>query len=216
MDDLVVFVEVDHELGDVGEDVHRTEVVGHPPPLFHVGEQLLGERLAAIGEIGLAQLLELRLLGMDAAQVGVGRIRGRERGEHDLGIEELRLAVELGGQQDRWVDDASAAGKAHIFQDRERDRDLGVSDLGRGQIGHGCIGDVGKSKVAGIETPVARLHQLGDDGPALRRQAAGADPQRRVAGVVIVREDRALLDLLGGAFGRQSGKLVAQRSRDRI
>ena len=42
VDDLVVFVEVDHELGNVGEDVHRTEVIRHPPPLFHVGEQLLG------------------------------------------------------------------------------------------------------------------------------------------------------------------------------
>ena len=144
--DLVLLVEVDHELGDVGEDVHLAEVVGHPPPLFHVGEQLLCERLAAAGEIGLAQLLELRLLGMDPAQVGVGRVRGRDGVEHGLRIDELRLAVELGAQQDRRIDDAAAAREAGVFQDRERERDLGIRDLGRAQVGHRRIGNVAEER----------------------------------------------------------------------
>ena len=79
MDAGVVLDEIDHELGHVGHDMHLPQIVGHPAPLFHVGEDLPGERLALVREVGLPQLLELRLLGVQPAHVGGRRRRPRRR-----------------------------------------------------------------------------------------------------------------------------------------
>ena len=156
---------------------------------------------------------------MDAAQVGVGRVRCRDRGEHDLGIEELRLAVEL--WQVSAVKSAGRcvhrAGEARVFQNRERDVQPRRRRPRPGlKFAIAASAMWGRAKSPGSRPQWPHLHQLGDNGPALWRQAAGADPERCMAGVVVIGEDRALLDLLGGAFGAQSGKLVAQRRRDRI
>ncbi len=183
VDDLVVLDHADHELRHVDPDVVLAEIVGHPAPLFHVGEEArrawrvdVVERGARAGaddavgphallrleildrlrqalrrresrrpappacacrqrhveplpeqvrtlcvllarhelrsrrhlddlvrrgsrfqplEIFLAQLLELRMLGMQAAQVGVRLGRGGDLLEHRLRIAELRQAIEI-------------------------------------------------------------------------------------------------------------------------
>ena len=210
---VVVLVEVHHELGDVGQDVHLAHVVGHPAPFFHVGAQLVGKRFVARRQIGLAQLLKLRLLRVEPAQVGIGRIGGSDFLDDALRVDELRLAVELGGQQDRRIDDASAARKAGVLQDGERDRHVVVRDLGWAQVRDRPIGDVGEGKVAGLEPPVAGFHDLGDDGPAFVGETFLRHPNRSVSALgVELRQHRALFQLLRGALGGECIELGAQRS----
>ena len=191
------------------------EIVGHPAPLFHVGEDLPGERLALVGEIGLAQLLELRLLGMQAAHVGggIGRLGGAL--DDDLGIDQLRLTVEIGIEQDGRIDDAAAARIAGVLEQRQRDFDVGLADLLRIELR--SRRDGGQLEVLGLEAPVAGLEDFGAQRGAVVGQPGLAQPHRRVAARGIeVREDGALFQLLRRAVGRQRVELGAQRAGDRI
>ena len=91
-----------------------------------------GCRAAARLEQRLAQALELRVLGMQAAQIVAGRL-GRGHGlQHDLGVAQGRLLVEVAAELRRI--EAAAAGMARILQDGQAELDLGVGKRRRRRL----------------------------------------------------------------------------------
>jgi hypothetical protein len=118
-------------------------------------------------EILLAQLLELRMLRVQAAQVGVGLAGCRDLLDHILGVDKLRLAIEIGAELSCRIGDAASA---RILECRQRQGHLGVSqrfDARRGSNGR-------NGKVLRLEAPIVGLAEFSDDGRAI------GDPQRRV------------------------------------
>ena len=103
------------------------------------------------------------MLGMQPAQVRVGLARRRDLVDDVLRIEQLRLAVEIGGELRCRIHDAATAGIARVLQRRQRERDLGVGELiaREGDAGRGTTGDRNRR----IEAPVIGFPDLGDDAP---------------------------------------------------
>jgi hypothetical protein len=120
-------------------------------------------------EILLAQLLELRMLRVQAAQVGVGLHGRRELFEHILGVDKLRYAIEVGAELGCRIGDAAAARVARILQCRQRQGHLGVGQRFDARAGSNCR----NGKVLGLEAPIVGLAELSDDGRGLVVQRAG-------------------------------------------
>ena len=170
--------------------------------------RLFLERAAARFEQRLAQKLELLVCWMQRPQIGVGRVRGGEIGEHHLRIAQGRRLVDQ--LRDRHRIDAATARVASVLQDRCGHLDLGVG----GGLGREPACDLRHLEVGGIKAPIAGLGQLLGSGFAFRRKTVGGNPDRRTDQLAIVGGER--LDVVGvGALGGLRDAL-ADRGDDRI
>ena len=121
-----------------------------------VGAGVVGLRRAR-SQQGLAQALELRMPGVQVAQVGVDRIGGGERQHQRLGIVDGRLLVE--DAVDRQRVDAPAARMPAILEDGKAELDLGV----RQHFGEaGAFGERRQVEGRRLQAPVVGLADLGE------------------------------------------------------
>ena len=159
-------------------------------------------------DIELAELFELRLPGVEADQISSGIAGTRQPLEHDLGIDPLRPAVKLGGQQGGRIGDAPAAGIAGIFQRRQRQLQFGVRQPRRIVPGGGNIRqrEVVRRQSVGICGP-DRLHQRF----CLRCRARSGDPDTCIVACRVKGLQSVQILLLAVAIGhRQGGQLLLQ------
>ncbi len=148
--------------------------------------------------------------GMQAAHVGadVGSLGGAL--DDDLGIEELRLTIEIGVEQDRRLDDASATRIARVLEQGQRDLDVGFADRFGIELRGRRNGR--QREILGGEAPIVGLEYLRAQRGAVVGQPGFAEPQRRVAARgVEVGKDGALFQLLRRALGRKAGELWSVR-----
>lgn len=142
---------------------------------------------------------ELRMLRMEGAQVRIGLGGGGDLVEDRRRLAQLRAPVEIGTQLLRRIDDTAAPGIPGIFEDRDRQRDVGIG----GRLGCqrrrriGAQERLRHGEVARLEPPVAGTLQLGRDGGRLRRRAARRrDPKAAVLARLIKLGDRRSLRVL--------------------
>ena len=110
------------------------------------------------------------MLWVDAAQVAGGLHRARDAFQNSLWIEQLRLAVEVGVEEDCWVNNASAARVSSVLQNGERKGQFGVCNSCRREIQSvfDVRGQLRKKKVFGLKSPRIRFFDFVDDGDGLR------------------------------------------------
>ena len=135
-----------------------------------------------------------------------------------FGLEQLRLAVEVGAELRRRIDDAAAARIACVLQRRERQRELGIGERIRRRRIAGRRGDQGGREVGGLEAPVVGLAEFGDGGGGLGTQPIARDPDRRIDAPGVEGGERGAilrLGFVGAAFGRRR-KLLLEGDAERI
>ena len=166
----------------------------------------------------LPQLLELRLLRVQLAQVGVGLAGSGELLDHRFRLEQLRLAIEVGAELRRRIGDAAAARIACVLQRRERHGELGIGERIRRRRVAGRRGDHGRREVGGVEAPVIGFAELGDGGGGLGAQPIAGDPHRRIDAPGVEGGERGAilrLGFVGAAFGG-GGQLLLESDAERI
>ena len=237
--------------GDVDPDIEAAQVLGHPAPLLHVDKQraqtgaagafaacfffglplpLVCTTCSTCGaaplrcsdEIRLAQALELRMLRMQAAQIGVGLVGEGRRLDDAARVQQLRLAVEVTAETERVG--ASAAGVACVFQNGETERYLGVGNLLAGELG--ALHQRRKAIGGRIEPPIAGTADLRMDGLGRRVEPGRGDPHGfvleltielgegnaiRLIGAAQLAVGRKALRKLGGETDRRRRELRSQR-----
>ena len=173
-------------------------------------------------EIRLAQAFELRMLRMQAAQIGVGLVGEGRRLDDAARVQQLRLAVEVTAETERVG--ASAAGVACVFQNGETERYLGVGNLLAGELG--ALHERRKAIGGRIEPPIAGTADLRMDGPGRRVEPGRGDPHGfvleltielgegnaiRLIGAAQLAVGRKALRKLGGETDRRRRELRSQR-----
>ena len=152
------------------------------------------------------------MLGVLAAQV-VARSIGCAHGlEHDLGVAQGRLLVDVAADVGRI--EPSAAGEAGILEDGEAELDLG--------IGKRClrlVAELRQLEGARVEPPVVGLGDLGHGVLGARREAVGRHPHERGAlGIErgdggAVGADRLAARLRGELAGLHHQRIERRRGR---
>ena len=118
------------------------------------------DRLAAFqGQVFLAQRLELGMLRVQGAQIGVGALCLRRRLDDLLWIEQRQLAIEELAQG-RGIG-AAAAGVARVLEDGEAQRDLGVGPRGARKLGPAVRCHGRQPERRGVEAPVVGAADFG-------------------------------------------------------
>ena len=224
-DDFAVLVDVLHELRDVVQDVETAHVLPHPAPHLHVGAQPLGGRaevcrLSVSGkrrEIELPQFLELRMLRVEAAQIGVGLVRCGKGFDHRLRVDPLRAPVEVRRQHCRGIGNAAAARVSRVKKSGCRVFDLGFGEgvrIGRSEC---AVVELRQLERAHVERVSPGVRYLGGKSFGLGLQAGSRHPKRiAVAGCVEFDERRLVFALMLVGGGRLRRELAASRIEDRV
>ena len=177
--------------------------------LRSVGERLhgpLGCVLAArhaLLQQHLAQPLELRVLGMQVAQIGVRCARGGDLGQDGPRLAQRRLAIDVAAEA-RGVG-AAPTRVPGVLQDRKRDRDLRLRQGRRGLL---ALGKPRQFEVARREAPLLGLAHLCRDRQAARREPARQDPQ---GALVLGIERGQRRGIILGGTRTSSGEALAHR-----
>ena len=158
-------------------------------------------------------------LRMEAAQVRVGLARGRDLLDDVLRIEQLRLAVEIGAELRRRIDDAAAARIARVFQRRQRQLRF-RRRRARPETAHrrALRRRRGAGKSAAIEAPVIGFAEFGDDRRGFGVEAVARHPDRRVDAAGVETGERGAIlrvGIVGAAFGGRR-EFLLERDADGI
>ena len=196
-----------------------------------LGDRLGRLRAGADLQQGLAQPLELLVLGMQAVQIVAGRLGGRHRLQHDLGIAQASASGRSCGSSAGI--EAAAAGVARILQDGEAELDLGGGQrrrrgrhpapgaaarmppakppiVGLGDLGH----RVARAPSAPAPSPTAaplRRHRT----PPARRCRRGRSPPRSSANALAHLGEQRVDRRHGLLVGRLRGRRPARARRPR-
>ncbi len=155
---------------------------------------------AACRQHGLPQPLELRMLRMQPAQVGIDRIGDGERRDQRLRIVDRRVLVEQ--LADRARVEPAAARMPPVLHDGEADLDLDIGQhLERGRAVDGRHLVVGRA-----QAPVVGLAQLGDGILGALGEAGAAGPYGLPVALGIERRQRREVFAASGAGLRQRGR----------
>ena len=135
--------------------------------------RLARSRLGAGSDLDqrLAQQLELRVLGMQSAQIATRRLQPGHRLKHNFGIAQGQLLIEVAADLQRLK--TAAAGIARIFQNGEIELELGKCLRVRRPRQRGREWQFESRH---IKTPLARFLDLEQSGLSLRREAHIRDP----------------------------------------
>ncbi len=153
----------------------------------------------------LAQPLELLVLWVQCAQVGIGRIGGGKAGENQRGWMNGRRVVQR-LRRARWITDAATARVACVLEDREREFDLG---LGGGLGRRFCRGRLREGEIAAAQSPVVGSADLCNDSPRLIRKPALGYPDQRARPLAI--EHGHCRQVVGIGPPPERGQHLAQR-----
>ena len=167
---------------------------------------------AACGQHRLPQALELRVLGMQIAQVGIGGIRGRDGLHQGLGIVDGRLLVEQAA--DRRRVEAPATGVPPILEDGEAELDLGVGQ----RLGcRRCFRRCRHLEGGRLEPPIIGLADLGDGLRGTRRKAVLARPDGLAAALGVERREPRVIPLIDRVVaGRCRSQSLTDCHDDRV
>ena len=206
---LAVLEDGGHLLRHAVPDVEGAEVRRHPAPALQVDDQPL-DILGRLGGGGrcvlglggarsqqrLAQALELRMPGVEVAQIGVDRIGGGNRQHQRLGIVDGRLLVE--DAVDRQRVHASAARMPAILQDGEAELDLGFRQrLG----GRRCLRQRRQIEGRRLQAPVIGFADLAHRLRGPGREAILAGPDRLAGMLGIERHKSRMVVPIAGVAG---------------
>ena len=172
----------------------------------HAGLRLLGLAASELEQL-LPQRLELRLIRLEAPEIGAGVGADGDRLQHFRRIGQREARIEI--LADTQGIDAAAARVVDIIEHGIAHLHLGIGEpiLGLG-IGGVEAGGIGQLVVGGGEAVIVGLADLGDDGLGAGGQAVVVDPQQRLVGNQIIFDQRVLLRLahagIAGFVGEQA------------
>ncbi len=158
----------------------------------------------------LAQLLELRVPGIEVAQIVAGRLAGGHGLQHDLWIAERQLDVDVLADLRRVQ--ATAARVAGVLEGGEAELDLGAGQRVRRC---GARRQLRQLEGRGLQPPVVGLADLGHGVLGLGGEAVARHPQQGLVARGIECGERGAVLAIDIAFGRL-GQLPANLGEHRI
>ena len=172
--------------------------------------RLRGDVAAAGLQQGLAQLQELLVLGIEVAQGVAGRLGGGHGLQHDLGIAQAELHVDILADLRRV--EAAAARVAGILEGGEAQLDLGA-----GQSVRRCSARRKLRQLEGgrREPPVVGFADLRHGVLGLGREAVARHPEQGLVALGIECGERSAILAIDVALGRL-GQLAAHLGEHRI
>jgi hypothetical protein len=175
------------------------------------GHWLLGPAAATGCQIELPQLLELRMLGMQTAQITGGTIGLGHRCQHGFGIIQLCGDVEVLGEVGRI--EPPAARMPGILEHGQRQFDLGGGDRIHASRRRHRFGEF---EGAGLQPPVAGLADFGDHLARAAVETCRIDPCGLAAASRVKLRQR--LPVVRGARRSRGlvGGLLADHHRQRV
>ena len=170
----------------------------------HVGLRLLDLAASELEQL-LPERLELRLVGLEAPEIGSGVGADGDRFQHLRRIGKRKRRIEILAQPQRL--DAAAARVFGIVEHGIADLHLGIGKpVARLGIGGVEAGGIGQGVIGGGEAIIVGLADLGHDLLGALGQAVLIDPEQRLVGNQIIFDQRVLLRLAGGRVAGLCGK----------